>query len=89
MTSQYGAYALRAGLARLYAGTRMHTPTHLGTHMHARTRKHVHTDEYGILLAFPQKQLFANAQCYVMHTLPVLLQIAIDDCILFVESSML
>ena len=38
MTSQYGAYSLRAGLARLYARMRMHTPTRLGTHMHARTR---------------------------------------------------
>ena len=37
MTSQYGAYALRAGLARLYTRIRMHTPTRLGTHMHART----------------------------------------------------
>jgi hypothetical protein len=37
MTSQYGAYALRAGLARLCACMRMHTPTRLGTHMHART----------------------------------------------------
>jgi hypothetical protein len=33
MTSQHGAYALRAGLARLYALTRMHTPT----------RKHAYT----------------------------------------------
>jgi hypothetical protein len=36
MTSQYGAYALRAGLARLYAHMRMHTPTRSGTHMRAR-----------------------------------------------------
>ena len=28
MTSQYGAYALRGGLARLYARMRMHTRTH-------------------------------------------------------------
>jgi hypothetical protein len=33
MTSQYGAYALRAGLARLYATTRMDAPTRPGTHM--------------------------------------------------------
>ena len=39
MTSQYGAYALRAGLARLYARMRMHTPTRSGTHVHARTRR--------------------------------------------------
>jgi hypothetical protein len=40
MTSQYGAYALRAGLARLYARMRMHTPTRPGTNMHARTSMH-------------------------------------------------
>jgi hypothetical protein len=54
MTSQYGAYALRAGLARLHARMRMHTPTRLGTHMHARTPKHTHTDQYVMLIAFPQ-----------------------------------
>ena len=37
MTSQYGANALRAGLARLNAGMRMHTPMRSDTHMHART----------------------------------------------------
>jgi hypothetical protein len=58
MTSQHGAYALRAGLARLYARMRMHTPTRLGTHMHARTRKHSHTDQYVILTAFPQQRWF-------------------------------
>jgi kynurenine formamidase len=51
-TSQYGA--LRAGLARLYARMRIHTPTHSGTHMHARKRMHAHTDQYVILTAFPQ-----------------------------------
>jgi hypothetical protein len=33
-----------------------HTPTRSGTHMHARTRKHAHTDQYVILIAFPQQQ---------------------------------
>ena len=37
MTSQHGAYALRAGLGRLYARIRMQMPTRPGTHMHART----------------------------------------------------
>ena len=37
MTLQYGAYAFRAGLARLCARMRIHTPTRPGTHMHART----------------------------------------------------
>jgi hypothetical protein len=58
MTSQHGAYALRAGLARLYARMHMHMPTRSGTHMHARTRKHAHTGQYVILIAFPQQQWF-------------------------------
>jgi hypothetical protein len=37
VTSQYEAYALHAGLARLYARMRMHTPTRPGTHMHTQT----------------------------------------------------
>ena len=40
MTSQHGAYALRAGLASLYARKRMHTPTCSGTHMHAQACTH-------------------------------------------------
>ena len=43
MTPQNGAYALRAGLEKLYARMRMHTPTRSDTNMHARTRKHAHT----------------------------------------------
>jgi hypothetical protein len=41
--SQYGAYALRAGLATLYLRMRMYTPKRPGTHMHARMLKHAHT----------------------------------------------
>ena len=37
--SQYGAYALRAALARLNARIRMYTPTLPVTHMHARTHR--------------------------------------------------
>jgi hypothetical protein len=37
ITSQYGAYALHAGLARLYARMRMYTPTRTATRTHART----------------------------------------------------
>jgi hypothetical protein len=33
MTPQHDAYALHAGLARLYARMRMHTSTRQGTHM--------------------------------------------------------
>ena len=40
MTSQYGAYALRAGLARLHVLMLMRTPTRLGTHMHAQACTH-------------------------------------------------
>jgi hypothetical protein len=43
MTSQYGAYVLHAGLARLYARMRMHTPSRPGAHMHARTHAQVCT----------------------------------------------
>jgi hypothetical protein len=35
LTSQHGAYALPAGLPRLHACTRMHTPTRPSTHIHA------------------------------------------------------
>ena len=37
MTSQYGAYALHPGKARLAARTRMHTPTRPGFDTHSRT----------------------------------------------------
>jgi hypothetical protein len=40
MTSQYGAFSLHAGLARLYARMRMNTPTHLVTQC-----THAHTDQ--------------------------------------------
>ena len=45
MMSQYGAYALRAGLAGLHALMRMHTPTRLGTHMRARASMHAQTNK--------------------------------------------
>ena len=44
MTSQYGAYALRAGLARLYGRMRMHTPTRPGNHMHAHASMYTQTN---------------------------------------------
>jgi hypothetical protein len=40
MTSQYGAYALRAVLAKLYEPMRMHTPTNPSTRMHAQACTH-------------------------------------------------
>jgi hypothetical protein len=66
MTSQYGAYALRAGLARLYARMSTHTPTRSGTQLHARTRKHAHTNQYVILTVFPQQQRFRK-RASVLH----------------------
>jgi hypothetical protein len=68
MTSQHGAYALRVGLAMLYARMRMHTPTRSGTHMHAQTRKHAHTDQYVILIAFPQQQWFRERASMLRYT---------------------
>jgi hypothetical protein len=41
MTSQYDALALYAGLARLHALIRMHTPTRPDTNMHARTHTEI------------------------------------------------
>jgi hypothetical protein len=43
MTSQHGAYALRAGLAKLHTLMRMHTPTGPDTQIHALT--HAHADQ--------------------------------------------
>jgi hypothetical protein len=68
MTSQYGAYALRAGLARLYARMRMHTPTYPRTHMHAGTRNHAHTGQSVILVAFPQQQWFRERVSVLRYT---------------------
>ena len=40
MMSQSGAYAFRAGLARLHTPMRLHTPTHPGLRKHARASMH-------------------------------------------------
>ena len=48
ITSQYGTDALRAGLARLYARMRTHTPTIPGTSTQAGARTH----KYVTLTAF-------------------------------------
>jgi hypothetical protein len=37
MTSQYGSYALHAGLVRLNVRMRIRTPAHPVTHMHTQT----------------------------------------------------
>jgi hypothetical protein len=71
MASQYGTYALRAGLARLYTDMRMHTPTRPGTHMHARANMHTH--KYVILIAFHDNNCSVNApECYGICALSVL-----------------
>jgi hypothetical protein len=62
MTSQYGEYAYRAGLSRLYARMRIHTPTRSGTHTHA------HTDQYVTLTAFPQQQLLRERTSLLRYT---------------------
>jgi hypothetical protein len=69
MALQYGAYALRSGLARLHERMRMHTPPHPGTHTHELT--HAHRPVSNNLIAFVRQQQFANApQCYVIRALP-------------------
>ena len=49
MTSQYGAFALHAGLARLQARICKNTPTRPGIQMNAHTRTHARTDQYLLL----------------------------------------
>ena len=72
MTSQYGVYALNAGLARLHARMDLYTPTHPGTNMHARASMHTQTSMQYLLL-FHSDNGFVNApQGYVFRTLPVL-----------------
>jgi hypothetical protein len=56
MTSQYGAYALHAGLTRLRKLICMHTHTRPNTYMHARTHTHAHPDKEVILTPFPRQQ---------------------------------
>ena len=43
-------------------------PMRSGTHMHAHTRKHAHTDQYVILIAFPQLQWFRERSLILLHT---------------------
>ena len=45
MTTQHGAYALHAGLAKLYARMRRNRPTRPCTHMHARASMHTQTNK--------------------------------------------
>ena len=68
MTSQYGAYTLRAGVARLHARMRMHKPTRSGTHIHAHTRKCAHTDQHVTLIAFSQQQWLRERASMLRYT---------------------
>ena len=68
MTSHYGAYALPAGLARLYARMYMHTPMRPSTHMHVRTLNHAHIYQYIILTGFPQQQWFREDASVLRYT---------------------
>ena len=71
MTSQLGACALCAGLARLYARIRMHMPTRPDNHMHARThartRKRANMDQYVILLYHSNNGFAKARQCYIIQ----------------------
>jgi hypothetical protein len=66
MTSQYGAYVLRA----LWARMRMHTPKHPGTRTHARThaRTHTQTNIYLKRIAFSQQQWFRERASVLRYT---------------------
>jgi hypothetical protein len=70
MTSQYGAYALHAGLARLHARMRVHTTTLAGV-LHART--HAHTDQKVMLIAFSRQQSFGESVSILRYTYSVCL----------------
>jgi hypothetical protein len=80
MTSQHGAYALRAGLARLHALTRMHTPTRPATHMPARMREHAHTDQYIILIAYSRQQWFRERASVLRYTYVACRVCSADTC---------
>jgi hypothetical protein len=67
VTSQHGAYALRAGLTRLYARMRMHTFTRPGNHTHAQACTH-----RPICNTYCNNGFVNAPQCYVIPTLPVL-----------------
>ena len=76
MTSQYGAYALRAGLARLHACMRMHTPARLGIHVHARTHAQACTQRpvcitycfsTTIMLSWTRLNVTLYVHCYIPH----------------------
>jgi hypothetical protein len=69
MTSQYGAYELRAGLARLYELCACTRPrVRVLTCTHARTRKHALTDQYVLFIAFPRQKWFRERASMLRYT---------------------
>ena len=75
MTSQYGAYALLSGLARLRAHTHVHAHAHAPRHAHARARTH-HRQILQYIFLFHGNNGFANVPQYcVIGTLPVMLHV--------------
>jgi hypothetical protein len=79
MTSQYGAYALHVGLARLHALTRMRMTTRPGTHTHVRTRTHEHTDQCVTRTAFPRQKWFHQCAS-VLHYAYIACLVCIKFC---------
>jgi hypothetical protein len=85
VTSQYGAYALHAGLTRLYARMRMHTLKRPGTQMHACARTHTQTNNYYSLL-FHSKMIRKHASVlrYTYIACLVCLTYVFRDALLFI-----
>ena len=81
VTSQYGAYALQAGLTKLYARMRMHTLKRLGTQMHACARTHTQTNKYFSLLFHGNNdtQTRLSVTLYV-HCLSCLFRLRLQGC---------
>ena len=84
MTSQYGAYALYAGLPRSHAPMRMHTPTRQGTHTHERARMNTQTNVYYLFLSHGDNGFANSLQYYVIRTFPFFLPLT---CRLFTEET--
>ena len=51
-----------------YGRAHAHDPRYPHAHTHARTRKHAHTDQYVILIAFPQQQFIRERASMLRYT---------------------
>ena len=78
MTSQYGAYALRAGLERLHTLTSMHTPTRPPGYPQARTHARTQRPISNIYCFSTATMICERASVlpYKLRTLPVLFSVA-------------